>query len=311
MKLSLLLLLYLSVFCACQADQTNQINRLSNNANSNPESTENASVNEPARKIQPKAVDVSRFDSVRIKRTDSYKRFFLKIEIEYPQLKKAETAQETKFNRLVKKQVDEQISDFTKFLREKEQNAKGKGKYQYELNLTYTIDYFSNAFTSVVMNWNGFSGYLNYDYFPSTINFDLKSGKVIEQKDIFEPDAKYLEELSKLSRRILNKTCLFCGCGEGINAGDPLPEETVKEFEKKNQDANLNADSKTVDPKSIFFKSGTEPEAGNFDNWNITSEGLKITFGEYQVGPGCIGIIDIVIPFKDLRAVLRKDLNFE
>ena len=60
----------------------------------------------------------------------------------------------------------------------------------------------------------------------------------------------------------------------------------------------------------MFFERGTAPTEENYRNWSIVSEGLEITFGEYQVGPGCIGIIHIVIPFDSLKPFLKKDLNF-
>lgn len=263
------------------------------------------------KKTEKKPVDVSRFMSVKIKRTNQESKFSLKINVEYPQLKNAKNPQEIKFNQYVKKQVDEQIKDFNDFLvNEKLKEVTVKNKLEFEINLYYTVDYFSDNFTSVVMNWNGYSGYLNMDYFPSTINFDKKNGKVVEQRDIFEDDVNYLEKLSELSRKTLKRTCLSCGCGNGINAGDSLPEHLIEEAERKNQNVNTDANSKIYYQDSLFFEEGTKPEEDNFRNWSITAEGLKITFGEYQVGPGCIGIIDIVIPFGDLQPILRKDLNF-
>lgn len=311
MKLQTLLLFCFFLFTACSVNQKAQLKDFSNNANVKTNAAEIPIEAKQAEKTQSKKADDSRFSSVKIKRTDNAKKFFLRIDVDYPQIKKAKISQEIKFNEYVKKQVDEQLADFTKFLKEKETNVKTKVKREYEINLTYTIDYFSGNFTSVVMNWNGYSGYLNMDYFPSTINFDLKTGKIVEQKDFFEPNTKYLDELSKLSRQILKKTCLSCGCGNGINAGDPLPEKLIEEAERKNQNSNTNANSKITYQDSLFFEEGTEAKEENFDNWSVTAEGLKITFGEYQVGPGCIGIIDIVIPFEDLQTILRKDLEFK
>lgn len=304
MKLQILLLICACAFSSCQMAQKAQTSDFSNQTNINQQIETSASNKPPEVK---KTVDVSRFSSVKIKRTAQKNKFSLKIDVEYPQLKKAKTPPEIQFNQFIKRQVDEQISDFTEYLEDKEKNAKTKVKGEYEINLNYTVDYFSDSFTSVVMNWNGFSGYLNYDYFPTTINYDLKKGQTVEQKDIFEDGANYLGKLSETSRKVLKRTCLSCGCGEKINAGDPLPEDQIPKDEATNsQNSNSAANMFSVQG---WYEGGTEPEEKNFRNWSITAEGLKITFGEYQVGPGCIGIIDIVIPFSDLQPILRKDLN--
>lgn len=95
--------------------------------------------------------------------------------------------------------------------------------------------------------------------------------------------------------RDCNGPCLSCPCENGINAGDPLPEGKLNE----------------VGQGGMFdLAEAVSANEENFSNWSITTEGVKITFNEYQVGPGCIGIIDITIPFGDLEAILRRDLNF-
>jgi Protein of unknown function (DUF3298) len=303
MKIQILLLSFLFLFSGCQITQKAQTNETTNEVVSNQEKLADTTEIKESENEKPNVVDDSKFLPIKINRTDSNNKFLLKIDVQYPQLKQTKNNQESKFNQYVKRQVDEQIVDFKKFLVDKNKDVKSKIKDEYEINLDYKVDYFSAKFTSVLMNWNGFSGYLNMDYFPSTINFDLKKGKALELKDIFEPNSKYLEKLSESSQNILRKTCLSCGCGDGINAGDPLPEELTNEKNSNSQVSNPNNTS--------LYIAGTKPVKENFSNWSIVSDGLKITFGEYQVGPGCIGIIDIKIPFKDLQPILRKDLKFD
>lgn len=307
MKFQVLFFIFAGLFCACQISPNVQTKEVSNEANSNLQTNTAPSVRNRPENVKKRPVDVSRFSSVKIKRTDLKSKFSLKIDVRYPKLKGAKTPQEIGFNQYVKNKVDKEILDFTNFLADKEKGSKSKDKNEYEINLDYEVEYFSDAFASVLMNWNGFSGYLNMDYFPSTINFDLKTGKAIKLKDVFESDSKYLVTLSELSRNILRKTCLSCGCGNGINSGDPLPDELIAE--KDNRSPNSNNEKPAI--MSPSYLSGTEPDEENFTNWSIVANGLKITFGEYQIGPGCLGIIDIVIPFKDLQPILRKDLNFD
>src|SRR5215204_70285 len=307
MKFQIFLLLSVFLFGACQVSQKAKTTEPLNETNSNQQSTLNAVDEKQMKPVKPKPADDSRFSTASINRTARKAKFDLKIDVQYPQLKNAKTQPEIRFNQYVKKHVDEQILDFTNYLADKEKDAKSKGKNEYEINLNYEVDYYSDSFSSVVMNWNGFSGYLNMDYFPATINFDLKKGAAVEQKNLFEPEVKYLEKLSESSRQVLGRTCLSCGCGDNTNAGDPLPKVRIvaepSGAENSNTAANISA-------LPGWHVAGTEPKAENFRNLSVTSAGLKITFGEYQVGPGCIGIIDITIPFEDLQPILRKDLNF-
>lgn len=307
MKIQIVLILVAFFVCSCQISQKAQSNENPNAGVSN-QNTANENENQQTKVGNSNEVDESRFSSVKINRTDKKKYFSLKINVEYPQLKNAKTLQEKKFNQYVKKQVDEQILDFTNHLSGR--NTKTNSGMEYEINLSYEINYVSKDFVSALMSWNGFSGYLNMDYFPSTINYDLRKGKMIALKDIFEPNTNYLNKVAEESRKILKRTCLMCGCGNGIKPGDPLPENLIKEAETKNQNANTDANSKINYQDGLFFGEGTKPKEENYSGWSITSEGLKITFGEYQVGPGCIGIIHIAIPFADLQPILRKDLNF-
>ena len=243
---------------------------------------------------EPKVVDTAKFISVEIKRTDRNEGSSLDISVEYPQLSKPYTAGERAFNQFVKKHVDDQLKDFRKFLinRERDGKQKGDGMREFEINLDYTVDYYSERLTSVVMNWNGYTGGLNYDYFPSTITYDLQQGHAIELKDLFDPGAKYLDNLSKLSIGRLQRTCLSCGC-DGVNPGEPLPEGKINAIGQGG-------------PFDLAESASAKEE--NFDGWSITPEGLKITFDEYQVGPGCIGIIHIVLPYSELKPDLRDDL---
>ena len=297
MKIQVLILFAVLFACACQISQKAQTNEVSNEAISNQKRIVNSSENTQSKVEKPKPVDDSRFSAVEIKRTEKKNKFSLNVDVKYPQFKKAKTSQEINFNQYVKKQVDEQIADFNNFLvNEKTKEVKVKNELEFEINLDYKIEYVSENFTSVLMNWNGYSGYLNMDYFPSTINFDLKKGKFIKLKELFESDTKYLEKVSELSIEKLKRTCLMCPCKDGTNAGKPLPE-------------GVN-DNGNITDGMFNLNEAVSAKEENFRNWSVTAEGLKITFDEYQVGPGCIGIIHIVIPFSDLQPILRKDLDF-
>lgn len=52
-----------------------------------------------------------------------------------------------------------------------------------------------------------------------------------------------------------------------------------------------------------FERSGIEPTVGNFANWVATPNGMNIRFGDYQVGPHAIGLVDVTIPWAHLTDV--------
>lgn len=295
MKIQSLILFSVLFVCACQIHQQAQTSEFSREINSNQTAIVNSSENKQTKIEKPKPVDGSKFSSLRIKKTIQKPKFFININIEYPKLKNAKTSPEIRFNQYVKKQVGEQIADFTNFLVDKEKEVTSKIRREYEINLDYKIEYVSDGFISALMNWNGYTGGMNYDVFPSTINYDLNKGKVIGLSELFEPESNYLEKLSEVSLERLKRTCLRCPCKDGTGSGRPLPEGVINDV---NEGGMFN------------LSEAVSAKAENFGNWSITTEGLKITFHEYQVGPGCIGIVDIVIPFSDLQPILKKDLNF-
>ena len=49
-----------------------------------------------------------------------------------------------------------------------------------------------------------------------------------------------------------------------------------------------------------FWPDGASPAAANYRNWNITPDGLLITFDEYQVAPYAAGPQEVEVPFSEL-----------
>jgi hypothetical protein len=55
------------------------------------------------------------------------------------------------------------------------------------------------------------------------------------------------------------------------------------------------ADITSRDP--AFWPDGASPADVNYRNWNITPDGLLITFDEYQVAPYAAGPQEIEVPY--------------
>lgn len=100
-----------------------------------------------------------------------------------------------------------------------------------------------------------------------TVNYDLQAGHDLDLADLFQPDADYLGVISK-----------YCV--------DQL---------------------KTRDISFQDFELGATPTTDNYRNWNITSDGLLVTFDEYQVAPYAAGPQAVVIPYKQLAQIIQPD----
>jgi hypothetical protein len=97
-----------------------------------------------------------------------------------------------------------------------------------------------------------------------TLNYDLGQGRELALGDLFLPDSSYLEAIANYCINELSKQPGF---------DDP-------------------------------FTDGANPTLENYRNWNITAEGLLITFDMYQVAPGASGPIQVLVPYEPLQTVI-------
>jgi hypothetical protein len=109
--------------------------------------------------------------------------------------------------------------------------------------------------------------------------------------------------------------------------GGAHPNTTTSAF---NYDLNRNQEIKLADlftPKSNYLKvisdyclkelkklktvdsadEGASAKAENFDSWNITPAGLRITFDRYQVASYAAGDHEVVIPYSVLKPIIKPD----
>ena len=103
-------------------------------------------------------------------------------------------------------------------------------------------------------------------HYNMTFNYDLEQGKKLSLDELFRPDSNYLEAVSSYCIFDLSKRDI------GFYGG---------------------------------FEQGAEPTPENYRNWNITSNGLMITFDEYQVAPYAAGAQTVVVPYEKLKTVIK------
>lgn len=99
-----------------------------------------------------------------------------------------------------------------------------------------------------------------------TLNYDLSQGKELALADLFLPNTDYLGAISKYCIAELSKQPFF--------------------------------DSP--------FAEGAQPKPENYRNWNITPDGLMITFDEYQVAPYAAGPQTITVPYSELNSLINR-----
>ena len=98
-----------------------------------------------------------------------------------------------------------------------------------------------------------------------TATFDLGHGQDVTLAGLFQPGSDYLAAISK-----------YC-----------------------------SAQLSTRDIGFQGFELGATATVQNYRNWNITADGLMITFDEYQVAPYAAGPQTVVIPYKELTRIIQ------
>ena len=98
-----------------------------------------------------------------------------------------------------------------------------------------------------------------------TLNYDLDQGKELALADLFLPNANSLDVIANYCIAELSKQPFF----------------------------------------EAPFSEGATPTPDNYRNWNITSEGLLITFDEYQVAPYAAGPQKVLVPYSELQALIN------
>ena len=97
-----------------------------------------------------------------------------------------------------------------------------------------------------------------------TLNYDLNQNRKLGLADLFLPNSNYLEVIANYCIAELSRQ-------PGFEGG---------------------------------FSEGAKPTAENYRNWNITPEGMLITFDIYQVAPGASGPVQVLVPYAQLKDVI-------
>jgi hypothetical protein len=134
------------------------------------------------------------------------------------------------------------------------------------LDVTYALTLQRGTLWSFKFNFSGYSAGAAHPYHYSiTVNYELGEGRELTLSDLFLPNSNYLETISNHCTAELSKR----------NIG----------FET--------------------FPHGTEPILENYLDWNISTDGLTITFDEGEVAAYAAGPQTVVVPYSQLQAIIN------
>lgn len=130
----------------------------------------------------------------------------------------------------------------------------------------YTVIYQGGDVWSIKFDINVYvDGAAHPGDFTHTLNYDFAHSKAVSMADLFMTDSNYLEFISK-----------YCST-----------ELTTREI--------------GFDPATI----GAEPTPENYRNWNITTEGLLVTFERGQVAAYAAPAQVVTIPYGELTSIIN------
>lgn len=146
-----------------------------------------------------------------------------------------------------------------------ENGEKPESWEQWEQNGFFTLSKPNPDVASVTFNIYSYTGGAHGQIFIVVFNFDLKTSKQLELKNLFAEPEKALAIMSQVSVAQLQKSL-----------GEDVDEDMLKD--------------------------GTEPDVANFSCLVLTPAGVTVEFQPYQVGPWSIGQQHVDIPLADLEA---------
>ncbi len=140
------------------------------------------------------------------------------------------------------------------------------------LDVTYALTLQKGDLWSFKFGFSGYSAGAAHPYLYSiTVNYDLGQGRQLALSELFLPNSNYLEVISN-----------YC----------------IAQLSKR--DIGFEG-----------FSQGAGPTLENYRNWNITRDGLMITFDEYQVAAYAAGPQTVVVPYGELQAVINPQGQLE
>jgi hypothetical protein len=191
-------------------------------------------------------------------------------EVAYPQLA-GNDPRAAQFNKIIKEMVETSLKAFkadNKDGMQETAKAKEEDRPSYAMDISYSVAHADNNLISLLFSEYSYTGGAHGNTGSTAYNYDLNRGVMLKLADLFQPNSKYLKTISD-----------YC----------------IAEIKK----------SDVSDDESIRGGAGPKPE--NYGSWNITPEGLQITFDAYQVDAYAAGPQEVVEPYSVLKPLIKPD----
>ena len=191
---------------------------------------------------------------------------------EYPQLTNFPNLEvRNKVNQDIINNVNKQNESFLKQSNEYlKDDPEGPKANVNELGISYNTYYLTNDIFSYLLNvFSIFNGSAHGSYYMVSYNYDLKTGNLIQLKDLFKDKVNYLKILSDYTTTALKAKGMVSKKDGG------------------------------------WLEDGTAPKIENFSSWNINKNSLIIHFQNYQVASYADGPQEVIIPLSKLKEYLK------
>lgn len=126
-------------------------------------------------------------------------------------------------------------------------------------------EYSYKDYLSYVFYKETYTGGAHPDHNILTINYNITKNKIITIDDLIALNSNILNSLSNISRHLLKQNPKF-----------------------------------TTHLDLSLLEEGTNPTKENFQNFTLTTTGLKIYFNYYQIAPYYYGYSEITIPYNEI-----------
>jgi hypothetical protein len=198
------------------------------------------------------------------------------ISANYPQINGTHSQSALIFNRWLKRKIVGYVQKFKRLEQQAEISDRRRKLKPVSitegLEISFIVYYSDSELISLRLTHSVMAlGQMHPFAYYETINYDLGLGRPLRLREVFRPG--YLKVFSRYSRSYL----------------------------KENYEKDFNKDE--------LLREGTTAKRDNFPNWNIVPDGVLISFEDYQIGPHSFGQLELIIPYSELRAVMRKSAS--
>ncbi|MGH9427047.1 MAG: RsiV family protein, partial [Terriglobia bacterium] len=195
------------------------------------------------------------------------------ISADYPQIKRARTRDRLRFNRWIRSKVMGYVREFEQLEQSAEISDRRRklppAHITEGLKLWYTVYYSDSRLISLRLTHSVMAiGQMHPIDYYETINYDIQRRAPLREHQVFKNG--YAKVFSAYTR----------------------------EHVQVNYEMDYTRDD--------WLKKGTSPRRDNFSNWNIVPEGILIAFEDYQIASHSFGQLELIIPYPELKAVLRR-----